>query len=550
MAAIIQDSSDQSDDETEWGWDAMKNWWNPAGNKGCKKAERNLLKQFVDNEIYKYESSQISINYDPEPISIKQKKLKHRSKSFSLFSFGTKDNNTNIPNKTSSSISTATVSTSALPTHYKKFKNDSSDTKTSKQHKTSYNEQFIHTLSFSVKHNKLQSLINNKSIEFEIKDNNIDNDEEFYHSPNHKELNNDSNAITGKGNQFMKRSKSQSGTSCYELLQKQLHVLSKANVYNSDCIPPIILTPGYGCGGGMFIPSITNIYQSLLSHIAVNNSPKIYVIDWLGNGMSSRPEFECETTQESENWFVDSLEEWRKSMNIAQMILSGHSLGGYMCAVYAMKYPQYIKHLILVSPVGLPSRPKQSGESMKNYNWKVRTMMKTFGKLWNYGWTPHDIIRLTGPKGKSVIESLVEKRLFRLSDNDVLKGLLAEYLFHVVGQQGSGEYALNKILEPGAWAYNPLVKRIGVLKQYQNNNIEEKNDEKMDLNNGRMKIDFIYGETDWMTSAHAVKLKEDMIIDCDVYVNPDCGHQLILENANGFGKLFGAIVAKGHIMSD
>ena len=321
--------------------------------------------------------------------------------------------------------------------------------------------------------------------------------------------------------------------------------------------------------------------------------------------MSSRPEFQCETTEETEDWFIDSLEAWRKTQKIDRFILAGHSLGGYVAGVYAMKYPQYIEHLILISPVGVPERPKNSEESLKNYSWKVRTMFKTFAKLWNSGWTPHDIVRISGPKGKVLIQKIVQRRLFRLDDNNPLKKLLAEYLYHVVAQPGSGEYALNKILAPGAWAHKPLATRIGELKKYQkdvigynnsdypdelvfissklndddddmidiatakyvknglneNDNEEKKNDDDSsdesdteidceNVLNSTMKIDFIYGETDWMTSGHAVKLKKNGVIKCDVYINPDCGHQLILENSKGFAQLFGAIVAKGQILSN
>ena len=86
------------------------------------------------------------------------------------------------------------------------------------------------------------------------------------------------------------------------------------------------------------IHAIPNIFESLLSGMAVDKSPVIHVIDWLGHGMSSRPEFQCETTEEAEDWFVESLEAWRRAMGIEKMILAAHSLGGYITTVYAMRY--------------------------------------------------------------------------------------------------------------------------------------------------------------------------------------------------------------------
>ena len=134
---------------------------------------------------------------------------------------------------------------------------------------------------------------------------------------------------------------------------------------------------------------------------------------------------------------------------------------------------------------------------------------------------------------------------------------------------------MNKILQPGAWAYDPLAARIGELKRYQKNvtgyggddeeeEEEESEEKKQDDENSQsesskidvenvlnstMNIDFIYGETDWMTSAHAVKLKQEGVIKCEVYINNDCGHQLILENSQGFGQLLGGVIAKGLILT-
>jgi len=200
-----------------------------------------------------------------------------------------------------------------------------------------------------------------------------------------------------------------------------------------------------------------------------------------------------------------------------------------------------------------------------------------------------------------MVKRVVERRL-GLDDTNPLKQLLTDYLYHTLHDNGSGEYALNKILEPGVWARKPLYKRISVLKQYQDDvNNEHENvdandqmdDEKNDNNgstqpvinnrtqyqrpnipgfqvdndseseidtavvlqefkenepkiNSNLKIDFIYGATnDWMKLENAEKIKKKEKIKCDIYTVKNAGHQLILENPKDFANVLATIIIKG-----
>ena len=53
------------------------------------------------------------------------------------------------------------------------------------------------------------------------------------------------------------------------------------------------------------------------------------------------------------------MEKWRIAMgNITEFYLIGHSFGGYLMGNYAVAYPQHIKQLLLLSPIGIRKRPE------------------------------------------------------------------------------------------------------------------------------------------------------------------------------------------------
>lgn len=58
-----------------------------------------------------------------------------------------------------------------------------------------------------------------------------------------------------------------------------------------------------------------------------------------GFGRSSRPDFSSDAA-EVERQLVQSVEEWRREMKLSQMILLGHSMGGFIAGAYAMAYPE------------------------------------------------------------------------------------------------------------------------------------------------------------------------------------------------------------------
>ncbi|KZF23483.1 alpha/beta-hydrolase [Xylona heveae TC161] len=117
----------------------------------------------------------------------------------------------------------------------------------------------------------------------------------------------------------------------------------------------LVMLHGYGAGLGFFYKNF-----EALSRV---QGWKVYALDMLGMGRSSRPPFKVHSKDsqgkitEAENWFIDALEEWRIQKKIDRFTLLGHSMGGYMAVAYALKYPGHVNKLILASPVGIPEDP-------------------------------------------------------------------------------------------------------------------------------------------------------------------------------------------------
>lgn len=247
---------------------------------------------------------------------------------------------------------------------------------------------------------------------------------------------------------------------------------------------------------------------------------KTYAIDWLGFGRSSRPDFpfrplEKGSVEQSEDFFVDALEEWRKANDIDRFILVGHSLGGYLSAAYALKYPGHVQHLLLVSPVGVPeySEDASSRWNQPDLPWRQRMLINTIKSLWDRGYSPQMVLRTPGV-GKRLVNNYAARRFPSLPADEV--ELLREYTYHINVRRGSGEYAINTLLQFPAYARAPLAVRLPTLA---------------------MPSTFLYGKYDWMDASHAHVVAPTMPNGAVVHTLDSAGHFLFLENPDLFNKL-------------
>lgn len=149
----------------------------------------------------------------------------------------------------------------------------------------------------------------------------------------------------------------------------------------------LVMLHGWGTGLGLWFENLD----------AISSLPgwKVHVLDNPGMGRSTRETFDITQhkddpdgrgmVEETEEWYLSRLETWRQKKGLERFVLLGHSLGGYIASIYAMKYPHRVERLILVSPVGVEhingislenAKPAENGVSTENSGTSTPTSSK------------------------------------------------------------------------------------------------------------------------------------------------------------------------------
>ncbi|NVK30605.1 MAG: alpha/beta fold hydrolase [Gammaproteobacteria bacterium] len=291
----------------------------------------------------------------------------------------------------------------------------------------------------------------------------------------------------------------------------------------------LIIAHGWGSGLGFYFANLDLLAQQF---------DRVIAFDWLGFGGSSRPSCRnapklrrsglCLTDTafsapvEAIDFFIKPFEQFVDALALDRpFTLLGHSLGGYLCARYGVKHPDKLKRLMLASPAGFPPRPPEQYVIPKD---QLPFGLKLIDSMWHRNFTPGQIIRALGRLGPRLTHSILNGRFGKRWGNAESK-LIAEYLYHISAATGSGEYAMNSLLEPvmsqlGSTVYArepfaPLLPKMGDVP-----------------------VDIAYGDRDWLFSEIPVKLAAQSSQKQGVKLNltmiPQAGHHLYLDNTPAF----------------
>ncbi|XP_076470644.1 (Lyso)-N-acylphosphatidylethanolamine lipase-like isoform X2 [Babylonia areolata] len=262
---------------------------------------------------------------------------------------------------------------------------------------------------------------------------------------------------------------------------------------------PVVMVHGMGGGVGLWALNLESL----------SRSRPVYAFDLLGFGRSSRPVFSSDA-KEAENMFVESIENYRRAMGLEKFILLGHSLGGFLSAAYTLRYPQHVKHLILVDPWGMPRRPTDNHKSLPL---AVRLVLSVV----DLGY-PMSVLRILGPFGPSLVKKyrpqLAETFGNKLGDDS----LLHDYIYHCNAQDPSGEIGFKNMTEGFGWAKYPMMERMADIDP-------------------SLPITFVYGAESWIDRRTGLNFQRSRRGYVDVQIIQGAGHHVYADRCHLFNSL-------------
>jgi len=222
----------------------------------------------------------------------------------------------------------------------------------------------------------------------------------------------------------------------------------KSGAEGPDGGPAIVLLHGFMSGGAMYVNN--------LDALAATGRP-VYVLDWRSCAGSPREAAAFPAHGHAEDYFVTALEQWRRAVGAATLDIVGHSMGGYIATSYALRHPDRVNKLVLVSPGGLPTIPNPSGPLAAAVH---------DGMIWVWRrLSPSFLLRALGPLGWCVMAGVwaVKKGQYPATRamGAAVWWQLAHYLFHInAAPHSAGDAAAQRFFAPGLRSAAPIGERL------------------------------------------------------------------------------------------
>lgn len=275
--------------------------------------------------------------------------------------------------------------------------------------------------------------------------------------------------------------------------------------------------------------------------------------------------------RDMETYYIEALDRWRENNGIDKIhFLVGHSFGGYWSASYALRNPDKLLNLILLSPVGMertayavtasvPEETKERKPSLgpNSYDFLTRFPILSDKTIWKWHYfQPYlpRLLKLMGPFGVAKYYDMWYSKLFAInkviaklggssvfkSENELKYGtnsecqLLVEYLYNSISNGTRSDTHIKYLLTPATTSKWPLYDKFTsslreVLEKFNTH--------------------VVYGSHDFMNSDAGRELVDELtqshsLTNISYHSVPEGGHNLYLQNPFGTNKLLAEIVRK------
>ncbi|KAG5678629.1 hypothetical protein PVAND_008285 [Polypedilum vanderplanki] len=262
---------------------------------------------------------------------------------------------------------------------------------------------------------------------------------------------------------------------------------------------PIVLLHGY----------VSSLAFWMLNFDSFATDRPVYAVDLLGFGRSSRPNFSNDPI-EIEEQYVMFLEKWREIMKLEKMILLGHSFGGWIASLYALRYPERVQHLILADPWGYHA------STIHTHSIVRRMFLRIFAKI-----PPFSLVRAAGPFASSLLRTTRKDIVGKFESimHERHKNAISEYIYHCNSVKITGERAFHSLLHNGPWPKRPLVE---VMKSLH-----------VDV-----PITFVYGKKSWLDYTSGYVIKESRPNSyTQIEIIENAGHKVFSDDEVEFNRL-------------
>ena len=264
----------------------------------------------------------------------------------------------------------------------------------------------------------------------------------------------------------------------------------------------IIMLHGYQGNSLNFYKIIPYIYEKFICICP----------DIIGMGLSSRVNVQFTSNEQCIDFFVESIEAFRisleKNYNLnKKFIFCAHSLGGYFAVNYAIKYPQNIESLFLMSPTGISDVQKYGGSICENMGFMMSLGMKASSPLWKFKPTIQDISQKF--LIKNIINFSLRKRYNLSPEENEIMAEITEITLKYPKDLDAAIYFIFKYPFP-----TPVIPMEDIIKE----KIPD------------MNIIFCYGENDWMDNSGAKRLNQFDKNKYKYFTVSKAGHTFPLDN--------------------